>query len=367
MNPVRFILIELFLLLSALAARADTWGDFVYTASGTNAAITGYTGAGGSVVIPPVMNSQRVTTIGMHAFYDCTTITALSFPDSLTSIEEEACGSCSGLTHINLPASLTNFDSTAFLSCSCLTSITVSATNAFFSSPNGVLFNKSLTRLIEFPPGRTGGYAIPPGVTVIGNYAFDTCAGITNLTFPSGITSIGMEALEGCTGLGAITLPDSLTRIDDSAFAWCENLVSIYIPASVSTLGNYAFAVCSSLNSVYFPGRPPAAGSDVFAFGATPTVYFLSTTNGWGNSYAGCTALLWNPAFQSVGAGSETGPVAIGVAGTTNIAVCLDACTNLTSARWVTLQTATLTTGAFTFVDAAWSNNPARYYRLRGP
>jgi hypothetical protein len=45
----------------------------------------------------------------------------------------------------------------------------------------------------------------------------------------------------------------------------------------------------------------------------------------------------------------------------------LEACTDLASASWTSLQSCTLTNGSVYFSDPEWRNYPARLYRIRSP
>ena len=101
--------------------------------------------------------------IGEYAFHDCSGLTSLTLPSSITSIGESAFRNCHGLTSLTLPA----------------------------------------------------------GITRIGSYAFEGCSGLTSLTLPDGITSISDYAFEGCSGLTSLTLPDGITSIGDDAFWGC--------------------------------------------------------------------------------------------------------------------------------------------------
>ena len=91
---------------------------------------------------------------------------------------------------------------------------------------------------------------IKEGVTSIGNGAFDTHSGLTNITIPNSVTSIGAYAFSDCGSLTNITIPNNLTSIGDGAFYGCESLTNITIPNGVTSIGNNAFNRCSSLTSI---------------------------------------------------------------------------------------------------------------------
>ena len=68
--------------------------------SGGVVAITGYTGPGGAVAIPAMINGYPVTTIGQDAFLSCTGLTSINIPASVTSIGLGAFNGCSYLTNV---------------------------------------------------------------------------------------------------------------------------------------------------------------------------------------------------------------------------------------------------------------------------
>ena len=167
---------------------------------------------------------SSVTSIGECAFWVCTDLTSIDIPSSVTSIGEQAFSSCNGLTSINIPSSVTSIGNEAFNDCIVLTNINVSRDNMYYSSEEGILYDKNKTTLICTPGGRNGSIKIPSGVTRIGENAFSGCWRLTNISIPSSVTSIGSSAFRGCRSLTNIDLPSGVTSIGKNAFYGCENL-----------------------------------------------------------------------------------------------------------------------------------------------
>ena len=66
-----------------------------------------------------------MTSIGGGAFYECTGLTSVTIPGSVTSIGDYAFSGCSSLTSVTIPNSVTSIGHNAFDGCSGLTSITI--------------------------------------------------------------------------------------------------------------------------------------------------------------------------------------------------------------------------------------------------
>lgn len=99
-------------------------------------------------------------------------IKTISLPDSLIRIGDLAFNGCTSLTEITIPASVEQIGDYAFLGCESLTSINVDPNNKFYSSENGVLFNKNKTELIYCPKQSSGEYTVPNSVKTIKSFAF---------------------------------------------------------------------------------------------------------------------------------------------------------------------------------------------------
>ena len=168
-------------------------------------------------------------------------------PGGVIGIGPLAFHGSTSLTSITIPASVESISPSAFSSCMGLIFITVDMANAAYSSDDGVLFNKEKTALVCCPSRRYGSYAIPDGVTSVGN----------------------------------------------SAFAGCKGLVRLIVPAGVTTIGGGAFQGCLGLTSVCFEGHAPALGPSAFLGTGKAIVYYRAGTTGWDKEFGGRPTALW--------------------------------------------------------------------------
>ncbi|MDR1552937.1 MAG: leucine-rich repeat domain-containing protein, partial [Prevotellaceae bacterium] len=103
---------------------------------------------------------NSVTSIGSYAFAICSSLTAVTIPNNVTSIGDGAFYGCSSLTAVTIPNSVTSIGESIFGNCSNLTAVITKSENEYFSSNNGVLFNKEQTILVCYPSGKKGNYII---------------------------------------------------------------------------------------------------------------------------------------------------------------------------------------------------------------
>ena len=196
---------------------------------------------------------NAVTTIGDYAFSGCIGLTTINIPNSVTTIGEFAFFNCWGMTEIHIPSSVTTIGNQAFAWC-YLNAITVNADNAYFSSYEGVLFDKSQHTIIRCPEGKKGEYKIPNSVITIENSAFQDCSGLTTINIPNSVTIIGNSAFESCNELTTINIPNSVTTIGNSAFQFCDGLATLYIQSILPpTASEGCFLGCYNLQTIYVP------------------------------------------------------------------------------------------------------------------
>lgn len=189
----------------------------------------------GNVVIPESITYEgvtyRVASIGESAFRDCSALSSVTIPNSVTQLGRSAFQNCSGLASITIGNSVTDIFHNVFLGCTALTSIN-----------------------------------IPNNVAKIGANIFRGCTSLTTVTVADGLTYIGSSMFLGCTSLTSVTIPNSVTSIDSHAFERCYSLASITIPSGVIEIGFQAFSACFGLKDVYCLAKTvPSAGPYAFS------------------------------------------------------------------------------------------------------
>ena len=173
---------------------------------------------------------NSVTSIGNFAFMGCSALTTVTIPDSVTSISMFVFRDCSALTTVNIGSGVRGIGTNAFSGCSALTAINVNANNSLYSSVVGILYDKDITTLIQYPSGKNGSATIPDSVTSIGTDAFRDCTNLTSLTIPYNVTSIGTSAFRDCTNLTLLTFEGSAPTVGRRWAQGCTNLVVYYQP-----------------------------------------------------------------------------------------------------------------------------------------
>ena len=295
---VLFAFVVTLLILAPYTAVAETSCDYTYSTNGIPAVatITGYTGQGGSITIPNTLDGYPIVGIGNNSFAGCLTLTSVTIPDSVTSIGNNSFWECLFLTSVNIPDSVTSIGNNSFGGCSALTSIDVDPCNHDYASVDGVLYDKAITTLIQYPGGKAGAFTIPSGVISIRDWAFLYCTSLTSVTIPETVTSVGNWTFFGCTSMISVNIPDSVTSIGDWGFYYC-GLTVISLGNGVISIGDYAFGQCESLTSVYISRSVESIGVYAFGYSFALTSIDVDPCN---HDYASVDGVLYDKAITTL-------------------------------------------------------------------
>lgn len=331
-------------------------------------------GKAGEYTVP-----ETVISINEYAFRYAANLASVVIPDNVVSIASYAFGSCPNLTNVVI-GTVSSIHEWSFQYSENLRSITVDPANPNYCSANGILYNKSKTRLIQYGGGIAGLCEIPASVTSINHdglmssylYSFSVAAGnsvycsVDGVLFDKDKTTL--VKFPGSRD-GSCTIPDGTMIIGRKAFGYCKVLSTLSVPASVTTIESFAFWHCYNLTGIYFRGDAPSVGSSIFALSYDTTVYYSLDSSGWSTSFSGHPTVLWNPLINAsngtIGIHYNSFMLSVDGAGSEHIKV--EACTNLTDFVWEPVAITNLTGGTVSFSDHDYTNHPTRFYRLNMP
>ncbi|WP_260442375.1 leucine-rich repeat protein [Tannerella forsythia] len=202
---------------------------------------------------------------------------------------------------------------------------------------------------------------IPSSITNIELGAFLQCSGLTNVTIPNSVTNIGKGIFYDCSGLTQMIIPNSIKNISEMMFMGCTKLTHVTIPSSVTKIEREAFVNCKSLKEmmVYWDA-PPVIDANTFEGVALHQVKLIVPV---GKKAAYTSAAVWknfNPIVEASSPVLSVSPAALSMDASgrsrTVTVVANTPWTTTSSATWLTVSplagsnngTVTVTAAAYT-------------------
>lgn len=212
--------------------------------------------------------TYQVTSIGISAFYTCSSLTEVNIPNSVANISDSAFYQCVALKSASLPEGIMSIAPQTFYECASLTSMT-----------------------------------LPNSVILIGESAFCGCTSLENISLGQSVADIGENAFRKCIALKEIAFPNSLICVGKTAFYGCSLLESITLPPYVEILGEKIFEGCTSLSSIVVDEENPVFDSreqcnavistydNTLLFGCQKSTIPSTITTIAKNAFSGCSAI----------------------------------------------------------------------------
>jgi len=255
-----------------------------------------------------VVRDDCVSVIG------CRSMTSVTIPSEVEcggkkykvlEILENAFRNNTSVNSISIPEHVVYIEEATFKGCNNLKSITVSVNNQWYSSYDGVLYDKNKTRLIKYPSSKTGSiFYIPTTVEAVVSYAFDDCYNLETIEMPSNTLYIHNFAFYKCRKLTEISVSSSnenfysingvlYTKDKTKLIKYLGALTntSFTVPKGVKEISEDAFCDAKNLSAIYVESGNTSfksQGAVLFNYditelvsypaGKTGTTYFVSSS-----------------------------------------------------------------------------------------
>lgn len=184
--------------------------------------------------------TSGLSEIGSNLFSNCTKLTSIRLPASVTSIGDKAFYYCSELNSVSLSYGVISIGKGAFYECEKLKTI---------SMPNSIesIGEEAFYRCLSLH-----NITIPESVTNISTRAF-IFSGLWNITVPGSVLKISSWAFDEVS-LQSVTIENGVEEISQGAFYSCQRLTSLSLPATITKIQSLAFADCKKLSNITFAG-----------------------------------------------------------------------------------------------------------------
>ncbi|WP_087064314.1 leucine-rich repeat protein [Intestinibacillus massiliensis] len=225
----------------------------------------------GNTTLTKVSFPNSILKIGTYAFIQCTGLSDFVLPEGLTTIDDAAFGQCTNFKNVTVPGSVTSLGSHIFSGCTGLEQV-------FFSN-SGSTRNLTLKQTF-LDCTNLRAVSLCDGITSITTNAFKNCTSLKTLNLPASVNSITDSPFSG-SGLERISLPDSMTQVGQDAFKGATSLKVFSAGNGLSSFATNAFTNCSALSVVNLSAANgvTTVGASAFTTIADESVIYVSTNS----------------------------------------------------------------------------------------
>lgn len=226
----------------------------------------------------------------------------------ITGILEDAfAGKTSGIKTIVLSKNIEYCSSLSFLNSFTIENFEVDQDNNYFTSVDGVLYNKNISELI-YAPRNINEITLPNSVKKILDNGFKGCRA-SKIILNDGLEEIGNNAFENTSKLKTIKIPNSVLTLGEELFS-LSNVYSIEIGTGINNLPYHFVNNCDNLNNIIIPGNVKKIS--MLAFYESQGLYNVTLEEGveeieyGGFANCGCTNVSLPTSLRKIGSEAFT-------------------------------------------------------------
>ncbi len=227
-----------------------------------------------NTILTSISLPATVTTIGEMAFSGCSAVSSFSIASgsALMTIGLRAFYGCSSLTDIAIPLGVQNIAEEAFAGCSAMVGLNYNGIKTlgylFGTTPYADSYAAVQNGIEYYLPLSLKNIRIMDNSTKIVAYALQNATEVLTVIVSISVKEIGAYAFDGCTGLTQLTIirGSGLEKIGDAAFRNCAKLTTLYLPSSAKEIGSRILNGASALVELTVGGHTLASlfGTDSY-------------------------------------------------------------------------------------------------------
>lgn len=227
------------------------------------------------------------------------TIIDLSEATELKNLNDSGFWFYNNIKTVILPPNLTGVSNQMFENIRSTANIVISESNPYFSTQDGILYNKNKTKLIYYPLAKEGSsFTLPESVVELAYGAFYRNINLESIENISQITTLksmktfyGMEKIKelDLSGLKNL-LGENSTTLPSYTFDGNSGLTKVTLSSNITSIGGNSFRNCTALKEVHFKSTNPP---ELVRFNKLPEFYNCNSElkfyvpSGMKNAYVG--------------------------------------------------------------------------------
>ena len=173
------------------------------------------------------LQGEDILRIASYAFNQATNAKSIILPNSLKSIGTQVFTNCKKIEEIKIGPNVDSIDP-LFKYGNYTGKVTIDKDNPNFIIENDILYNKDKTKLLKVLYWIEGEFYIDENVQQIGNLAFHSQYGMTDINIPKSVKEI-QNSFNYCSGLVEVNIPNNVEKIHQSTFGQCHKLERINV------------------------------------------------------------------------------------------------------------------------------------------